>query len=447
MSGNDILPGTGWSLDLVTDGHWVTGMGLFGWSLGGHWVDFMNVSLDKDPSRKRRWRLDGYYGGRRIRLFFLTEAEARAEMRRLQGERVEAGPIGDRLSPKERIIYAELRDQVAAAGGTLEEAVAFWLLMKAPPSRPMRLWDLLEAAIAAKDGEGKSSRYLEQLRSSVGQLCRWRGLGERWAHEIYGDAISEWVEGNGWAAKTRRNYLIDVRTVFEWGKAQGVVRANPTDGIALPPAVGGDEVPVLSPMDVARLVVRCLPRAGWFEGRNFPELLPYVVLGCFAGLRTERELGELSLDKIDLEEGVVIVDAARAKSRSRRVVDLSPNAVALLRMGLPVLVDYWRGVSPLGADLKLSEMGLCPRNFRRRWEALRWACGWRNGRRWDGNAMRHSFASYHYALHQNEAMLKAQMGHSLDSHTLWQHYRRRVSRREAVAFWRIGLGLDAKKGA
>jgi len=404
----------------------------------------MKVSKVKGEGRKLPWKVDGYFGGRRVRRFFRTEREAAAELRRLTTERGETGASADRLSPRERIVLAELRDEVVAAGGTMEEAVAFWLSHAAPPARPMRLAELLDDAVATKGREGKSDRYLTQLRSSVGQLGRWHGSGELWAHEITGERIREWAEGNGWAGKTRRNYLIDVRTVFEHGKRIGAARSNPTDGIPLPADSGADEVPVLSPMAAARLVVAAGGRGrrsggvveygsggGGFVSRGAAgreermALLPYVVLGLFAGLRPERELGLLSWDRIDLEEGVVIVDGRTAKSRSRRVVDLAPNAVALL------------------SRCEGREGPVCPRNLRKRFEALRRAAGVLEG--WKGDVMRHSFASYAYARDQDEARLKAQMGHSQDSATLWRHYRRRVSRKEAERFWGIGLSVNGER--
>lgn len=414
----------------------------------------MKVSKDKDPGRKRPWKLDGYYGGRRVRLFFSSKAEAEAERTRLSKEGGEAGPEGDRLSPRERIVFAELRDRLAAVGATMEEAVAFFLEHGRAPLRPMRMRDLMEAAIDAKDREGKSAKYLTALRCSVGQLCRWQQMGDLWAHEVARDRLEEWVEGNGWSAKTRRNYLIDVRTVFEWGKREGVVRRNPTDGMTLPAGTTDGEVGVLAVSDVRRLIAAAMPRSQRSEGGGqrsedgaltsdlrLPTsgvLLWYVVLGVFAGLRPEREIGLCRMGDVNLEEGTVVVRAGSAKSRSRRVVDLSPGAVNLLKLGRPALVLYWREE---GVEAKETELGVCPRNLRKRVEALRIRAGFGPDRPWIADGMRHSFASYHLALHQNENLLKAQMGHSVGSEVLWQHYRARVTRREAEAFWRIGERL------
>ena len=404
----------------------------------------MKVTKCGELGRKLPWKFDGYFGGRRVRRFFGSEGEARAELKRLTGERVESGPAGDRLSPRERLVFADLRDRVTGAGGTMEEAVAFWLEHAGAGGSPMRMEDLLVRVLEVKEREGKSAKYLDQLRSTVGQFCRWEGCGYRWAHEVTRWDVERWVEGNGWAAKTRRNYVINVRSVLEMGRKLGAVRMNATDGMDLPPSVEG-EVVVLSPGEVARLVVRCLPRVrGRYAGHDHGCLLPYVVLGCFAGLRPERELGLLRVGDIHLDEGAVVVSAGSAKSRARRVVDLSPNAVGLLRIGLPMLVAHWSG--DRGAPARVEDMRLVPRNFKRRWDGLRRACGfelsrWQpEGRWWKGDVMRHSFASYHFAMHQNENVLKAQMGHAKGSDVLWQHYRLRVTRRESERFWGIGGG-------
>lgn len=416
----------------------------------------MKITYQKNLKRKKKWKLDGVFGGRRVRLFFLTEGEALAERKRLTGERVEAGPVADRLTPAERISFAELRDRLDEYGATMEDAVKFFFDHAVATGEPMRMRELLDSALVAKGREGKSERYLNSLSSSAGQFCAWGGNGFRWAHEVRAEDVLSWVEGNGWASATRRTYLIDLKTVFEFGIKAGALRLNPLAGIDLPSA-GESDVVVMSPMDAGRLVARCLASGrGVFEHEAFGSMLPYVVLGIFCGIRPEEELGTLRLGDIHLDEGAVVVSAAVAKSRKRRVVDLSPNAVALLRLGIPLLEAHWmeRGARPAERD----DFKICAPNFKRRWERLRVACGFVLGKQcpgedvrwWKSDIMRHSYASYHYAEHQNENLLKAQMGHQSNSSVLFQNYRLRVSRRDAARFWALGLtdadGITTKEG-
>jgi integrase len=302
--------------------------------------------------------------------------------------------------------------------------VAFYLEHGAAPVKRMRLWDLLDLAVETKEEEGKSDRYLAQLRSSVGQLCRWEGWGERWAHELTREAVEDWAGGNGWSGKTRRNYVIDVRTVLEFGTRVGAVSRNVTNGMVLPAGTPEGEPGILSVREAARLVAmarRKVARDGTVVRDGL--LLGYVVLGLFAGLRPDRELGLLKWSAVDLDGGTVVVDGKSAKGRRRRVVDLSPGAVALLK-----LAKGWSAAAGME--------GVVPRNFRKRWEALRASAGLLEG--WVPDGMRHSYASYHLALHENEGRLKAQMGHAAGSEVLWQHYRARVTRGEAARFWQIG---------
>lgn len=408
----------------------------------------MKITHLKKLNRKKKWKLDGSFGGKRVRLFFLTEGEAKAERARLTGERAEAGPVADRLTPAERISFAAIRDRLDDYGATIEDAAKFFLEHAVATGDPLRMRDLLEAALAAKGAEGKSDRYLNSMSSSVGQFCAWGGNGFRWAHEIRLEDVMGWVEGNGWASATRRTYLIDLRTVFEFGIKAGALRLNPLAGIDLPSA-GESDIVVMSPMDAARLVSRCLASGrGCFAHESFGSLLPYVVLGLFCGVRPEEELGTLRLGAIHLDEGAVVLEAAAAKSRRRRVVDLSPNAVALLRVGIPLLEDHWRErkVHPRSRD----DFKVCPPNFKRRWERFRVACGFALGKQcpgdgvrwWKSDIMRHSYASYHYAEHQNENLLKAQMGHQSHSSVLFQNYRLRVTRKDAGRFWGLGLSRE-----
>jgi integrase len=144
---------------------------------------------------------------------------------------------------------------------------------------------------------------------------------------------------------------------------------------------------------------------------------------------------------INLDEGTVIVLAETAKTGSRRVVDLSDNAVAWLRS-----VER-----PVGR--------LCVGRWSERWRAFRRGCGWGVGAddkgerslafkaavkavpvtrgRWRADVLRHTFASMHYAHFQDEGLLKAQMGHWERADTLHRYYRALKTRAEAGAFWEL----------
>jgi integrase len=155
------------------------------------------------------------------------------------------------------------------------------------------------------------------------------------------------------------------------------------------------------------------------------DMLTYVVIGLFCGLRSA-ELESLCYEDIDLEAGTVVVSARYAKTRQRRVVDVAPCALAWLRVALALGADPWQGRI------------CCARWGDRVWAKRKRALGWPEVRgEWPHNALRHTYASMHYAAHQNESLLKAQMGHWRGSDTLHRHYRALKTRSEALAFWAL----------
>ena len=168
-------------------------------------------------------------------------------------------------------------------------------------------------------------------------------------------------------------------------------------------------------------------------------MMGFIVLGLFGGLRPA-EIQRLDWSAVDLDEGTVIVAGKQAKTRRRRVVDLSGNAVEWLN------------------TLKREQQTgpICGRYWDARWRMFRRSLGWavgsgergvketvRPGDRgwgrqgeWPHNALRHTYASMHYAMWQDEAKLQAQMGHE-SAAMLHRHYRALKTRKEAERFWAL----------
>lgn len=117
---------------------------------------------------------------------------------------------------------------------------------------------------------------------------------------------------------------------------------------------------------------------------------------------------------MNFETGIAFIAEDMAKPRrGPRPVTLPPNAIAWLRIGCELPVVNWQT----------------------RWDAVRKACGLPDD--WPQNVMRHSFASYHYALHRSADLTSSEMGNTPDM--LFRHYREITSRNEAERFFSIIL--------
>ena len=115
--------------------------------------------------------------------------------------------------------------------------------------------------------------------------------------------------------------------------------------------------------------------------------------------------------------GLIEVTAQKSKTAQRRLVTFSEN----LRHGSHPLAREAGPVAPQAGT------------YRRQLARARRAAGIEP---WPRNALRHSFASYHFAFHRNAAETALQLGHT-ESRTLFAHYRELVRPEDAKAFWQI----------
>ena len=149
-----------------------------------------------------------------------------------------------------------------------------------------------------------------------------------------------------------------------------------------------------------------------------PDILPVIVLTLFGGLRRAQA------EKIEWEEiggEFIEVKAHKAKTRRRRLVPVSAHLRAWL--------DCTRAIGG-----KLPAVNYADK-FKRALDKSRLRAGWPQ------NALRHSFASYHYARHRNENETAALMGNS--PQMVFAHYRELVRPAEAEAFFGIMPPPDA----
>ena len=79
------------------------------------------------------------------------------------------------------------------------------------------------------------------------------------------------------------------------------------------------------------------------------------------------------------------------------------------------------------------------RNYNADIEALRSSIGLST---WPNNGLRHLFASYHLAKHQNAPQLALEMGHSTPR-MIFDNYREVVAPAEAERYWAIDPNINA----
>jgi integrase len=367
----------------------------------------MNIRVRTTKKGTTFWQLDlGMVEGRRHQKSYTSLEDAEHALARARGTKKRLGEVGLTLAPADMAEFMALRARVVAAGCTLSDAVTYYIKHKAALVKPVLVREMVESFLWAKDEQGAASRTLQTYRSTMRGLARMYPL--RMSHELTRDEIERWLGAQGWESRTRNGALGHVRTLMAWGKDQGHLVNDPSAGIATR-TEAVEEIGTLSVAQCERLL-----RAA--QGQ--PRMMGYLVLGLFGGLR-RAEIERLTWDAINLKEGTVIVGARISKTRTRRVVDLTANARA------------WMAAA--GDGLRGKSMRVAPANLKELWPEFWPKAGLAV---WPNNALRHTFASMHYAAHQDEAKLQAQMGHE-SARMLHQHYRALKSKTEAAKFWKL----------
>jgi integrase len=255
-----------------------------------------------------------------------------------------------------------------------------------------------------------TARKKSTLNSLGWRLRRFlRTFGHRVAVEVTTCEIQSWLRSlGGLSPVSLNNHRRVLHAMFSFGVSEGYLASNPIAKIPLY-VVQHKAPPILTVDDAERLL-----NAAWASETRLG-LLGFVVLGLFAGIR-RAELERLDWSAVKWERNMVTVDGTIAKSGSIRNVTLSENALAWLG-------SHTTKTGPV-----------CPRNMKIRLRELWKIAGFKKEGR---NELRHSFASYHYDLHQNGPLTAAQLGHSTGTHLLFTHYRSLVQLGEGKKYFSL----------
>ena len=179
----------------------------------------------------------------------------------------------------------------------------------------------------------------------------------------------------------------------------------------------GDRLDILTPEEMGKLLAADVPK--WFKA--------WVVGGGFAGLRTA-EMQRLSYSSIDTDYKEIVV----RKDQSKQGEASRPRSITLQ--------DAFTRHMPTGEGPWLS--GKHPSDFSVEMPKALAALGWK---KWKKNCLRHSFASYHLAYFRDAVKTAYELGHTSPT-LLYSTYGNAVSRKDAEAWWKLGLALTEEAG-
>lgn len=273
--------------------------------------------------------------------------------------------------------------------------------------------NLRDELVAAKKADRKSARYVADLRTRLAAIGRT--FDNRMVATIETRELDDWLRALHLSPTSRMNFRKVLGTAFEFAIARGYASENPVIKTA---KVKADYSPpgILVPVEIEAIL-----------SSADPKIIAAIAISAFGGLR-DAEVGRMTWDRIDLVGGHIKIDAAIAKTASRRLIPITDNLREWLvprakssgpvrpppRMSYPLY-----RVARKVAAAKLIKQGLSAKNLKE----------------WPSNALRHSFASYRLAMIDNAAQVAEECGHSVQ--ILKRNYRELVTKAEARAWFAV----------
>jgi integrase len=353
----------------------------------------------------QHWAIDGLprAGGKRQRKFYRTKEDAERELaaikKKLRKEGEKALLIPDAL----RIEAIEAAELLKPLGASLRDAAKLYISQHQARAKSCTVEAAVKEYLKNQELKRRSQRHIADLNYRLGVFKT--KFGPRTIATLSVHEVEAWLHGLGQAPRSLNNFHTAVSALFSFSVKRSYATSNPCDGIdkiRVPAKAPG----ILSPEQCRKLL-----------DAADAKILPLLAIQAFCGVRSAETL-RLSWSDVDVVRGHVQVGAEHAKGARRRLVDIPANLKAWLGPYANRTGKLW--------SRSLIE-------FYHHLNAARQSAGITN---WPSNALRHSYASYHLAHHQNAAALALQMGH-VSQNMIFSNYRELVTRQEAKRYWDI----------
>jgi len=360
-------------------------------------------------SGKTGWQVACMVNGQRIRETYPTKAEAEDRAAEIRTQVENEGRAAFTMPTAVRVEAVRAVEKLAPHKASITEAVDFYVDHVLKYRTAPTVAEIVKRLVTEAEGNKRRDRTVRDLRLRLEQFAKT--FGDRQLASITREELAAWLNDPTLGARSRINYAVKASQLYNFAIRNQWAEYNIAASIPRPTAEDA-EPEIFTPEQAARL----LEHAAEYD------LLPYIAIGLFAGLRSA-ELLRLDWSAVKLAERSIIVGAAVAKKRSRRVVEINDTLAAWL----PACAKSKGAVVPLDSN----------RTLYARLKKLATAAGLKA---WPDNGLRHSCASYSLALTGDAVRVAYQLGNSADM--IHRHYKALVTKADADRFFALRPTAD-----
>src|ERR1051326_5802602 len=336
------------------------------------------------------WQVACMLKGERIRETFKTRKEAETRAAQIREMVDNEGAAGFSLPASAREEAAKCVEKLQPYGASLTEAVTHYVERVLKFREAPAVADAVNRLLVEKQQKNLRPSTLNDLRHRWGKFAE--AFGNKKLNEVTGEELTAWLVKQASDPVNRHNYRRKIGSLYRMAVKHKWTAENIVEQTERPEMVEAG-VGILKVEQIVRLL-ECADDYG---------LLPFAVLGFFAGVRPD-ELKRLDWSAVNLSRRQVVIGPEVAKTKQQRILPLNDTAVA------------W-----LAKCARKHGRIVTPDNFRKRFDAWRKAAGIRF-KDWPKDCIRHVFGTMHYAAINDPVETARLMGH-VGVDIFFRHYR------------------------
>ena len=307
--------------------------------------------------------------------------------------------------------YVEFRT-ILNGSATPAEAARFFVKHHAKELPRITVPAAVEKCLAQARADGKSDARMHQLEHYLNAFAADMNCE---VGEVTPGLVSRYLTGMATSERTKKNAR-DVLGYFgRWCVLHGYLErgSDLVEGVQRCSMKPG-EIQIFTPAEISKLIEHADAR-----------LLPYIVIGAFAGLR-QAEIMRLDWSEIDLGDGFIEVKAEKSKTDTRRLIPIAPNLAAWLKecrkKSGPVcsIGNVVNALMKLVGKINKAMPESTPEKDRMAWKK---------------NALRHSYISYRVAECADVARVADESGNS--PAIIKANYLKRVKPAQAAEWFNV----------
>ena len=268
--------------------------------------------------------------------------------------------------------------------------------------------DAIKLFLDEKTKLGRDENYIRAVK-----VILWR------VHTDLGDDQHNWnyEKARKWALSlnkcfkpmTVKNNIKNSNLFCRWCVEHNYLKVNPLKNVPIP-EIFRPEVQFLKVAELKKLLETAK--------EHYPETIAYFALGAFAGIRSSACV-RVAFKDINFKEKGILITAENAKNNQRSYLDGH-------EANLWTWLNYAKKNAPNGFNLT-----------KRQWDGLRAKVAKLAKIKMPHNALRHSFCTYHVALHGDAGKTATLLTHKGNVSILYDHYKGNTNKATAGEYFNI----------